>query len=243
MAKVNNPNMVVYEKVRECPKDALKPIYGGRLKGMTDINPMWRIKMLTETFGVCGFGWYYEITKQWLENGNGNEVKAFVNVNLYVKMNDEWSKPIQGTGGSAFIAAEKSGLYTSDECYKMALTDAISVACKALGFAADVYWSNDRTKYSNGDDDSDSGNGKKTEPPRPTKKPSFAEKCEVCGGEIKGDKNCSAEQVVAKSMKLFGKKMCIKCAQKAKAEAIEIPEELQPEAGERAAKAIRSDVL
>ena len=31
----------------------------------------------------------------------------------------------------------------------MAYTDAISVACKSLGFAADVYFANDRTKYSN----------------------------------------------------------------------------------------------
>ena len=35
----------------------------------------------------------------------------------------------------------------SDECYKMALTDAISVAAKALGVAADVYYKNDRSKY------------------------------------------------------------------------------------------------
>ena len=36
----------------------------------------------------------------------------------------------------------------SDECFKMALTDAISVAAKAIGVAADVYWQKDRTKYS-----------------------------------------------------------------------------------------------
>ena len=48
-----------------------------------------------------------------------------------------------------FVAKEKSGLYTSDECYKMALTDAISVACKALGMGADIYWQSDRTKYDN----------------------------------------------------------------------------------------------
>ncbi len=64
---------------------------------------------------------------------------------------DEWSKPIQGTGGASYIAAEKNGLYTSDECYKMALTDAISVACKALGVGADIYWSADSEgKYANG---------------------------------------------------------------------------------------------
>ena len=45
------------------------------------------------------------------------------------------------------MAAESKGLYTSDECFKMALTDAISVSCKALGFAADVYWNSDSTKY------------------------------------------------------------------------------------------------
>jgi hypothetical protein len=46
-----------------------------------------------------------------------------------------------------FVASEKSGLYTSDECFKMALTDALSVACKALGIGADVYWDRDPNKY------------------------------------------------------------------------------------------------
>lgn len=64
-------------------------------------------------------------------------------------MNDEWSEAIQGVGGSSFVTNEKNGLYTSDECYKMALTDAISVACKSLGIGADVYWNKDSTKYNN----------------------------------------------------------------------------------------------
>ena len=45
-----------------------------------------------------------------------------------------------GNGGSMLVENERPGR-TSDECYKMALTDAISVACKALGVGADVYWS------------------------------------------------------------------------------------------------------
>lgn len=57
--------------------------------------------------------------------------------------------PISGTGGSSFVALEKSGLKMSDECFKMATTDAISVACKQLGFGADVYWNKDKTKYDN----------------------------------------------------------------------------------------------
>lgn len=141
-------NMTLYEKVRSVPKEALKAIAGGRLKGMSDINPMWRIKMLTEMFGVCGIGWKIEIVDKRLENGSGGEIVCFVDILLSVKVDGEWSASIPGMGGSSFVTLENSGkLYTSDECFKMAYTDAISVACKSLGFAADVYFEKDRTKY------------------------------------------------------------------------------------------------
>lgn len=137
----------LYNKVRTVPQEAKKSIGAGRLKGMTDINPMWRLKILTEQFGPCGIGWTYEITKQWIEDGSDNQKVAFTNINLFIKVGNEWSRAIPGTGGSSFIAKESKGLYTSDECFKMALTDAISVACKALGVGADVYYDKDRTKY------------------------------------------------------------------------------------------------
>ena len=141
-------NLELYEKFRKVPETAKKNITGGRLSGMTDINPMWRIKTLTEEFGVCGFGWYYEIVDQWLETTMAkDEITANVKINLYVKRGEEWSKPIVGIGGSMLVANEKKGLYVNDECYKMALTDAISVACKSLGIGADVYWNKDNTKY------------------------------------------------------------------------------------------------
>lgn len=142
-----NENMKIYEQARAVPKEALKEIKGGRLKGMSDINPMWRIKMLTEMFGICGIGWKIEIVDKRLEQGSHDQIVCFVDINLYIKVDGEWSAAIQGMGGSSFIAKESSGLFTSDECFKMAYTDAISVACKSLGFAADVYYANDRTKY------------------------------------------------------------------------------------------------
>lgn len=141
----------IYNKVRAVPSEAQKPIQGGRLKGMTDINPMWRIKALTELFGPCGIGWKYTITDKRLEDGANEEISAFVDIDLYIKHEGEWSKSIPGTGGSMFVTKESRGLYTSDECFKMALTDAISVACKALGVGADVYWDKDRTKYTGTD--------------------------------------------------------------------------------------------
>lgn len=139
-------NMKIYNDVREVPQEAQKTIKGGRLNGKTDINPMWRIKALTEQFGPCGIGWYYNLTKQWTEEC-GEEVCAFVNIELFIKVDGEWSKPIFGTGGNKLIEKESKGLHVSDECYKMATTDAISVACKQLGFGANIYWSTDKSKY------------------------------------------------------------------------------------------------
>lgn len=139
-------NLKIYNELRVVPKEAQKKITGGRLSGMTDIKPMWRIEKLTEVFGMCGFGWKAPIKNKEIIDGANGEKIAIVDIELYVKVNGEWSEPIEGTGGSSFIAKEKSGLYTSDECFKMAYTDAISVACKSLGMGADVYWGD--SKYS-----------------------------------------------------------------------------------------------
>lgn len=166
-------NLDLYEKVRAVPKEAMKTIEAGRLKGKTDINPMWRIKTLTESFGVCGVGWYTEVTKKWLEEGSNGEVVANVELMLYIKQDGEWSKGIYGIGGAMFISNEKGGKYTDDDCFKKAYTDAISVACKALGIGADVYYAKDATKYDSG------AGGKATEeaenPPVEAKEYSYEE--------------------------------------------------------------------
>lgn len=148
-------NMKIYEQVRSVPEDAIKKIEAGRLKGKSDINPMWRIMELTRLFGPCGFGWYTEVVRQWVETAESGEQAVFVDINLYVKMDGEWSKPIHGTGGNKLLTLEKkweNGVqtlspYLDDEAYKKAYTDAISIACKALGFAGDVYYRQDTTKY------------------------------------------------------------------------------------------------
>lgn len=136
---VENPNLSVFNKVRQAPPSALKIIGAGRLKNMSDVNPMWRILAMTDTFGICGIGWKYEITKQWTET-YGNEIKGFCNINLYIKVNGEWSDAIPGTGGSSFVSIERNGAYVNDEVYKMALTDALSVSMKSIGVAADIYF-------------------------------------------------------------------------------------------------------
>lgn len=143
-------NMAIYDKVRAVPAEAKKEITAGRLKGMSDINPMWRIKVLTELFGPCGVGWWYTITdKRIVDDETTHQRAAFVDVVLYYidPATGKESHGVPGTGGSSFVAQERNGAYLSDECFKMALTDALSVACKALGVGADVYYAKDRTKY------------------------------------------------------------------------------------------------
>lgn len=204
-------NMQIYDKVRVVPKEAQKKINGGRMNGKTDINPMWRIRALTEIFGPCGIGWYYDITNKWLEPGSDGEVAAFVEIALYIKQDGEWSKPVVGIGGNSFVTKERNGYYTSDECYKMALTDAISVACKALGFGADIYWDSDPAKYTQYKKEA----AQKTEEPKEYK-------CCDCGKEFapftdKSGKVWSAGQVyhMAESNNTDGKARCKECSVKA----------------------------
>ena len=153
--QLDNSNLSIYESVREVPKEAKKEIEAGRLKGKHDINPMWRIKKLTEVFGPAGFGWYTEIVRTWTEASESGEMAVFVDINLFVKKDGEWSRPIFGNGGNKLIANEKkyeNGQtvyipYLDDDAYKKAYTDAISVAAKALGVGADVYFEKDKGKY------------------------------------------------------------------------------------------------
>ncbi len=182
-------NLEIWNNLKAVPAEAKKKIIGGRLKGMTDIKPQWRLKMMTEQFGVIGIGWYYEIVETWTEehetktsdstiteyktiqksssiiekkeyktfeikpsketltNETNREISVHVHLHLFIKDDKEWSKPIVGIGGSMLLAKEKYGTHHSDEAYKMATTDALSVAMKQLGVAADVYMGLSDSKY------------------------------------------------------------------------------------------------
>lgn len=141
-------NKQLWNELSQPPPSALKPIAGGRLQGMTDINPQWRLEVMTQVFGPCGVGWKYSIEKLWTEQGHGEEVIVFAIVSVQIKNGGEWSEPIPGVGGNKLVEQEKRGPHNNDEAYKMAITDALSVALKALGVASDIYaglW--DGSKY------------------------------------------------------------------------------------------------
>ena len=207
-------NMIFYDYGRSVPEVAMKPINTGRLKGKSDINPMWRIKTLTEMFGPCGVGWWYEIIDKRLEHDPiSRQTAAFVEIKLFYidPESGKESHGIPGLGGASFVAQERNGAYMSDECEKMALTDAISVAAKALGIAADVYFEKDRTKY-------DTPQPKEPEAPKPEapKKDNISLKCEECGMFIEdyiaqdGTKT-SAFKIAKLTKKETGKCLCKSC--------------------------------
>ena len=160
-------NMELYNEFRDCPAEAKKKITGGNLNGKTDINPMWRIKRLTEEFGPCGFGWKIEIVRTWIEEGSDGVRVANVQINLYVHYKGEWSEAIPGIGGATIVDKQTKGLVTDDDAFKKAYTDAQSVACKALGIAADVYFERDpESKYNT--DGGSNGNNAQNAPQTPT---------------------------------------------------------------------------
>lgn len=134
-------NMRIFEKVSQTPENARSNITSGDYAGFTAINPMYRIKLLTEIFGPVGFGWYSEvISTKFVNCASGNHA-LHMQIALYVKLNDEWSRPIYGYGGTRLTNQ------FLEDAYKSAFTDALGNATKLLGFGADVYWSEVNSKY------------------------------------------------------------------------------------------------
>ena len=142
-------NMRFYSRVMNTPKEAQKSFNNGSFSG-TDINPMYRIQRLTELFGPAGFGWWTKnVHYDVMESPDTKEVSVFCDLELYIRdpESKEVSEPIYGIGGNTYVKQWKSGPKASDEAKKMAYTDALGIACKALGLGHDIWYANDRTKY------------------------------------------------------------------------------------------------
>lgn len=128
-----------YAAASHVPKRVLKTIDVGRLKGKSDINPQWKISLMTEIYGMCGIGWKFEVTEKNTVTINTGEVMLFMTVAVYIKNDEKWSDPVYGMGGDFIVKKERTGLHANDEAYKMCLTDALGNALKYIGVAADVY--------------------------------------------------------------------------------------------------------
>lgn len=131
------------------PKEVLNTIQFGKLKGKSDINPQWRIEALTEVFGLCGVGWYYEILAVDYQDVEATgERMVYITIGVRVRQEDgTWSAPVIGIGGDFTIIKDKNGVHGNDEAFQMALTDALGKAAKCLGIANDIYRGKYDSKY------------------------------------------------------------------------------------------------
>lgn len=133
-------NLKIWNSVKQVPTQFLKTIDFGKLKGKSDINPQWRLMAMTQAFGVIGHGWTYRIVRTWTDhNPTTGEVMCFAEVAVKTKLDGEWGEEFSGIGGSAIVEKNKNGIVSNDDGYKMAVTDALSVAFKAIGIAGDIY--------------------------------------------------------------------------------------------------------
>lgn len=200
--------MELYEILRTPPKEALRKIEAGRLRGFTDINPMWRIKAMTEAFGPCGIGWGTTDETFWLESG-ADEVTVQCSLRLWYRdpKTGDKSAPLFGVGGSKLVVIEKGGPRLDDEAYKKARTDAIGVAMKDLGMAADVYFAADSTsKYT--------GSGTQAEAKSSTpvnESTAVPTVCADCGQVIEAHGKTNAQDMAARSKAKFGRVLCVQC--------------------------------
>ena len=203
-----------YDALRSVPKDALKTIEFGNLKGKSDINPQWRYEAMTKEFGPCGIGWKFEVVNTWTQPANDGQVMVFVEVKAYIKEGNEWSAHVPAIGGDFLMKKDKNGLHGNDEAYKMATTDALGTALKMFGVAADIYRGVTDTKYSRQPQQAAPAANK----PNPTAfanatvKPSQGAntsvyKCADCGETI-------TEPVAKFSTSKFKRPLCMKCQQK-----------------------------
>lgn len=192
--------LAIYNNLRAVPEEAQKKITAGRLSGFTDINSMWRIKRITEIFGPCGIGWKTENERYYIEAGADGAIAAFCELDFVYFYDGNWSEPVHGIGGSMLVAKETKGLYTDDECFKKARTDAIGNAGKMLGLGADVYHENDKTKYR-----------------------SETYKCSCCGKTLhdvmlRSGELWAAHNIAIYGLMSFGKLLCDECQKTARAD-------------------------
>lgn len=141
--------MKIFNQVKSVPEE-YKKNFQRKDRTLTSVKPIWRIQKLTEIFGPCGMGWYVNITSCKTNELRNGAISIVMEVDLVYRIPETkvWSKPVHGIGtGWAVYKNSKGEWMQDDEAWKKAYTDAISVACKSLGFAADIYMDSEDDKY------------------------------------------------------------------------------------------------
>lgn len=111
----------------------------GGFKG-TAIKPIWNIMRLTEHFGPMGVGWGTEEPKfNIIDTGAGGEILVFCVLQGWYLDHDGEKAVVWGIGGDRVCSKRSGAMFSNDEAYKMAYTDALMNAFMRVGMSADVY--------------------------------------------------------------------------------------------------------
>lgn len=101
----------------------------------TAIKPIWSIRRMTEEFGPCGVGWGVNEPTFQVVHGN-DEALVYCTVSIWHGARENI---VFGVGGDKAIGKNRNGLFTDDEAFKKAFTDAMTNAMKLIGVGADVH--------------------------------------------------------------------------------------------------------
>jgi hypothetical protein len=151
-AETRNPladasrNLALWNRLKRTDPRATKPFTrSGGFRG-TQIDPTWRLQMMTEVFGPVGKGWGYEqlewtvhdsmvfiLARAWYRDPETGEV---------CHTGPQW-------GGNELMRRRRDGSEEpNDEAFKMAMTDAVGKCLVQIGLAADVHMGQfDDSKY------------------------------------------------------------------------------------------------
>lgn len=109
----------------------------GGFKG-TAIKPIWITQRLTEQFGPCGVGWGFERPDFQVIPNEFGDIPVYCTVTAWY-MDGGKQHFIYGVGGDKVVTQRQSGIFTDDEAFKKAFTDALGNAFKFVGVGADVH--------------------------------------------------------------------------------------------------------
>lgn len=102
----------------------------------TSTKPIWVYRRLTEQFGPVGVGWGHNKPDYQVVNGGNDEVLVYCTVECWHTSREN---TFHGVGGDKVVAKNKNGLFSDDEAFKKAFTDAVMNAFKSVGVAADIH--------------------------------------------------------------------------------------------------------
>jgi hypothetical protein len=139
-------NLEFWNALKRTDPKATKPFQrAGGFRG-TQIDPAWRLQMMTEVFGPVGKGWGYEQLEWTIA-----ERMVFICCRVWYIDPHTGEKHFTGPqwGGTEMVRRNRDGTERpDDECFKMSMTDAIGKCMLQVGLAADIYLGQfDDSKY------------------------------------------------------------------------------------------------